>query len=159
MASPLGAKAPTQQICRAFWSTSVRFTWLLCEGPSEFVLLRYFAEAVGTPLDQKGVSVIDFQNNGAPAALVKLARAFEIPWMLSCDNDQAGQGYIETVSKLGLTDAEKKDLLRPLPGTGMDLELFLVQSSLLPGSGKIVACEQTANTLSATPACRRDPVS
>jgi putative ATP-dependent endonuclease of OLD family len=106
--------------------------WLLCEGPSEFVLLRYFAELLGTPLDEKGVSVIDFQNNGAPAPFVKLARAFEIPWMLTCDNDQAGQAFLEAVSKLGLSTEEKKDLLRPLPGTDMDLEQFLVRSGLIP---------------------------
>ena len=106
--------------------------WLLCEGQSEFILLRYFADLLGTPLDQKGVSVIDFQNNGAPAAFVKLARAFEIPWMLTCDNDQAGRAFLEAVSKLGLSTEETKDLLRPLPGTDMDLEQFLVHSGLIP---------------------------
>jgi putative ATP-dependent endonuclease of the OLD family len=106
--------------------------WLLCEGQGEFALLRYFAEVSGTPLDQNGVSVIDFQNNGAPAAFVKLARAFEIPWILTCDNDQAGQGFLEAVAKVGLSDEEKKDLLRPLPGRNVDLEQFLVQSGLLP---------------------------
>jgi len=106
--------------------------WLLCEGQCEFVLLRYFAEVLGTPLDQNGVSVIDFQNNGAPAAFVKLARAVEMPWMLTCDNDQAGEGYVEAVAKLGLSDTEKSDLLRPLPGANIDLEQYLSHSSLLP---------------------------
>lgn len=106
--------------------------WLLCEGQGELVLLRYFAEVLGTSMDEKGVSVIDFQNNGAPAAFVKLARAFEIPWMLTCDTDQAGRGYVETVSKLCLSEEEKKESLRPLPGTDVDLEQFLVQSALIP---------------------------
>jgi len=105
--------------------------WLLCEGQSELVLLRYFADLLGTPLDQKGVSVIDFQHNGAPAAFVKLARAFEIPWMLTCDNDQAGRAFLEAVSKLGLSTEEKKDLLRPLPGRDMVLEQFITRSGLI----------------------------
>lgn len=106
--------------------------WLLCEGQSEYVLLRYFAELLGTPLDQIGVSVIDFQNNGAPAAFAKLARALEIPWMLTCDNDPQGQVFLAAVSKLGLSTEEQADLLWPLPGKDLDLEQFLAQSSLRP---------------------------
>lgn len=106
--------------------------WLLCEGQSELILLRYFSDLLGTPLDQKGVSIIDFQHNGAPAAFVKLARAFEIPWLLTCDNDQAGRTFLAAVSKLGLSPQEKQDLLRPLPGQDLDLEQFLIQSALMP---------------------------
>jgi putative ATP-dependent endonuclease of the OLD family len=59
--------------------------WLLCEGQSEYLLLRYFAGLMGTPLDQAGVTVIDYQNNGSPGAFVGLARAFEIPWLMICE--------------------------------------------------------------------------
>lgn len=102
--------------------------WLLCEGPSDYLLLRYFADLLGTPLDQAGVTIIDFQNNGSPGAFVGLARAFEIPWIMVCDNDDAGKGYVKQVEKRGLTDEEIKDLARPLPGDGVDLEMFLVKS-------------------------------
>ena len=102
--------------------------WLLCEGPSDYLLLRYFAELLGTPLDQAGVTVIDFQNNGSPGAFVGLARAFEIPWIMICDNDAAGKDFIEQVKKRGLTNGEITELARPLPGDGVDLEMFLVKS-------------------------------
>ena len=78
--------------------------WLLCEGQSEYLLFRYFAELLGTPLDQAGVAVIDFQNNGSPGAFVGLARVFEIPWIMVCDNDDAGKDFIKQVKKRGLTD-------------------------------------------------------
>jgi len=102
--------------------------WLLCEGPSDYLLLRYFAELLGTPLDQAGVTVIDYQNNGSPGAFVGLARAFEIPWIMIFDNDAAGKDFIEQVKKRGLTNGEITELARPLPGDGVDLEMFLVKS-------------------------------
>jgi len=102
--------------------------WLLCEGQSECLLLRYFAELLGTPLDQAGVTVIDFQNNGSPGAFVRLAQAFEIPWVMVCDNDDAAKGWVRQVKKCGLTDGEIEELVRPLPGDGVDLEMFLVTS-------------------------------
>jgi putative ATP-dependent endonuclease of OLD family len=41
--------------------------WLLCEGQSEYLLIRYFAELLGY-LDASVLAVIDFQNNGSPGA-------------------------------------------------------------------------------------------
>jgi putative ATP-dependent endonuclease of OLD family len=102
--------------------------WLLCEGQSEYLMLRYFAELLEKPLDQAGVTVIDFQNNGSPGAFVGLARSFEIPWIMICDNDSAGKDFTKQVKNRGLTDEELKELVRPLPGEGMDLELFLVKN-------------------------------
>ena len=101
--------------------------WLLCEGQSEYLLLRYFADLRGSPLDQAGVTIIDFQNNGSPGAFVGLARAFEIPWIMICDNDDEGQKFIRQVKKRGLTDKEIRELVRPLRGDGVDLEMFLVK--------------------------------
>jgi putative ATP-dependent endonuclease of OLD family len=117
--------------------------WLLCEGQSEFLLLTFFAELLGTPLDRHGVSVIDYQNNGAPGVFIKLAENLRIPWLLLCDSDQAGQGYALTVTELGFPTADLPLLARPLPIPNMDLEGFLVRSgfggdyeTLLKGCGK-----------------------
>jgi putative ATP-dependent endonuclease of the OLD family len=101
--------------------------WLLCEGQSEYLLLRYFAELLGKPLDRVSVSVIDFQNNGSPGAFVGLARAFRIPWIMIYDNDSAGRGFAKQVRERGLTQAEFHELVRPLPGD-VDLERFLIGS-------------------------------
>jgi putative ATP-dependent endonuclease of OLD family len=118
--------------------------WLLCEGPSDYLLFRYFAELLGTPLDQAGVSVIDFQNNGSPGAFVGLARVFEIPWVMVCDNDDAGKDFVKQVKKRGLTDQEIKKLVRPLPGDGVDLESFLLKNGFAGEYESIL--EETAHS-------------
>jgi putative ATP-dependent endonuclease of the OLD family len=113
--------------------------WLLCEGQSEYLLLRYFAGLLGTQLDQAGVTVIDYQNNGSPGAFVGLARAFEIPWIMICDNDQGGKDAIRQVQNRGLTDAELNQLARPLPADGMDWEMFLVKNGFIQEFRQILA--------------------
>jgi len=102
--------------------------WLLCEGQSDYLLLRYFAELLEKPLDQAGVTVIDFQNNGSPGVFVGLARAFEIPWIMVCDNDDGGKEFVNQVRSRGLTDEAINALVRPLPGEDVDLEMFLVKN-------------------------------
>jgi len=113
--------------------------WLLCEGQSEYLLLRYFASLMGTPLDQAGVTVIDYQNNGSPGAFVGLARAFEIPWLMICDNDQGGKDSIRQVQNRGLTALEINQLVRPLPEAGMDWEMFLVKHGFSQECRQILA--------------------
>jgi putative ATP-dependent endonuclease of OLD family len=113
--------------------------WLLCEGQSEYLLLRYFAELLKKPLDQAGVSVIDFQNNGSPGTFVALARAFEIPFILICDNDNEGNKFLEQVKTRGLSDEEMRELIRPLPGKGVDLEAFLVRNGFAPEYLEVLA--------------------
>jgi putative ATP-dependent endonuclease of OLD family len=105
--------------------------WLLCEGPSDYLLFRYFEELLGHPLDRAGVTVIDFQNNGSPGSFVGLARTFEIPWIMVCDNDDAGKGFIKQVKSRGLTNGEIKKLVQVLPGENTDLELFLVKNGFM----------------------------
>jgi putative ATP-dependent endonuclease of OLD family len=100
--------------------------WLLCEGQCEYLLMRYFAGLMGKPLDNLGVAVIDFQNNGSPGAFVGLARAFEIPWIMLCDNDEEGKKFVKQANDRGLTAAECADFVRPLPGEDVTLEKFLV---------------------------------
>jgi len=100
--------------------------WLLCEGQSEYILLRYFSELSGTPFDQYGIAVIDFQNNGSPGAFVSLALNLEIPWIMLCDNDEAGKGFISQLEKRGITGDLLKEQGRPLPSDGMTLEKYLL---------------------------------
>lgn len=102
--------------------------WLLCEGQCEYLLLRYFAELLGSPLDQKGIAVIDFQNNGSPGAFVGLARVFEIPWLMICDNDDAGKNFVKEISNRELPAAEVTNRARPLPTVNTDIEIFLVRN-------------------------------
>jgi len=102
--------------------------WLLCEGQSEYLLFRYFAELLGKPLDRAGVTVIDFQNNGSPGSFVGLAQTYEIPWIMICDNDEAGKGFAKKILNCGLKDGKPDELIRLLPGEGVDLEMFLINN-------------------------------
>lgn len=104
-------------------------SWLLCEGQSEYLLLRYFSELMNKPFDRHGVAVIDYQNNGSPGAFVALAQAYEIPWLLICDDDTAKPGTIKQIEDRGYSSAEIDALVQPLPG--MDLELFLVKNGFI----------------------------
>ncbi|HUY35463.1 MAG TPA: AAA family ATPase [Pirellulales bacterium] len=115
--------------------------WLLCEGQTEYLLLAYFSELLGTPLDRAGITVVDFQNNGSPQAFVALARIFEIPWLLVCDHDDAGLKFVAAVKKLGVPAAEAAELLRPLPQRGDDLELFLVENGFVDDFKAILAAK------------------
>jgi putative ATP-dependent endonuclease of OLD family len=120
--------------------------WLLCEGQCEFLLLRYFAELLGKPLDRAGVAVIDFQNNGSPGAFVGLARAFGIPWLMVCDNDRQGKEFIKQVKDRGLTSEELGELVRPLPGNDVKLEEFLVNNGFASDFRRIIEEEGLALT-------------
>jgi putative ATP-dependent endonuclease of OLD family len=100
--------------------------WLLCEGQCEYILLRYFSELAGKPFDQSGVAVIDFKNNGDLEPFILLAKAFDVPWILTCDNDDEGRKYIKVAKDL--CDKKPKKTFKPLPKGFVDLEQFLYAS-------------------------------
>ena len=101
--------------------------WLLCEGQSEYTLLRYFSELINMAFDQSGVSVIDFQNNGDLESFILLAKSFDIPWMLTCDNDEEGKKFIQRAKKHCPVKLQKY-AIKPLPKEYVDLEQFMSAS-------------------------------
>ena len=80
--------------------------WLLVEGQSEYILLHALGRALDCNLDQHGVAVIDFQNNGNAGIYPTLATAFEIPWRMITDGDDAGLDFKEQLEKRGFLPAE-----------------------------------------------------
>ncbi len=106
--------------------------WLLCEGQSECYLLPYFAELLGRPLDEFGISLIDFKNNGSAGSFTAIARVFEIPWIMICDTDPAGEGYKTEVKKRGFSDSEIQMRIKSYPESDLDIELFLIRNGFLP---------------------------
>ncbi len=72
--------------------------WLLVEGPSDYHLVHGIAKGLGYDLDEHGVSVIDFQNNGSPEIFAVLARALGYPWLAVVDGDAAGLSYIARIT-------------------------------------------------------------
>ncbi len=102
--------------------------WVLCEGQTEYLLIKYFAELMNKSLDQYGVTVIDFQNNGSSGIFVTLSRIYGIPWIMLTDSDDAGKGYISEVKSRGLTNEEMHELVHKLPIENATLERYLYKN-------------------------------
>ncbi|MCL4326581.1 MAG: AAA family ATPase [Candidatus Thermoplasmatota archaeon] len=98
--------------------------WLLCEGQTENLLVKYFAELMDMPLDQYGVTVIDYQNNGSPGIFVTLSRNYQIPCIMLTDSDNQGKNHVKQVVDRGLP----KDMVRELPIENCDLEKYLYRN-------------------------------
>ncbi len=125
--------------------------WLLVEGQAEFTLVTAMAEALGTPLDDHGIALIDTVNNGNPAAFAALARAFNIPWMAVLDGDNAGQTYKASLVKKGFTqiEADTQCLLldagyleQQLLADGIEKEIRSILKNI--GNNDADTCDQVA---------------
>ena len=99
--------------------------WLLAEGQSDYLLLHAIGVALGYDLDQHGVAIIDFQNNGNPGVYAGLADALEIPWMMITDGDAEGEKFRKLLLKRGFTEDDVNDHISSLP-TPNDLEEQLI---------------------------------
>jgi putative ATP-dependent endonuclease of OLD family len=82
--------------------------WVLVEGVSEFLLVNAIARALGYDLDQHGISVIDFQNNGNASVYPALADAFGIPWQMVTDGDGESEKFKLQLTKRGFDAADLK---------------------------------------------------
>jgi putative ATP-dependent endonuclease of OLD family len=116
--------------------------WLLVEGQSEYHIVHGMAHALGYDLDEHGVSVIDFQNNGNPECFAALARALGYPWVMVVDGDQAGNQFVASVAARNFTPAQMAQLAKQLPnGT---LEQQLVADGLQPELKAILVSQGNA---------------
>ena len=79
--------------------------WMLVEGQAEYVLVSALAQALGYPLDDHGVALIDAVNNGYPPTFAVLARALGIPWLAVFDGDDAGRKYSAGIVDRGFDQA------------------------------------------------------
>ncbi|MEI6511228.1 MAG: AAA family ATPase [Candidatus Uhrbacteria bacterium] len=85
--------------------------WVMVEGVSEYLLLKALGDAMEYDLDQHGVAIIDFQNNGNASIYPALAEAFEIPWYMVTDGDAAGEEFKRQMLKRGFTVDDLTDHL------------------------------------------------
>jgi putative ATP-dependent endonuclease of the OLD family len=113
--------------------------WLLAEGQTEYIVLQYFSEVLGIPLDDFGISIIDYQNNGSPGAFIKLAKILGFPWYLLTDNDDQGESTISQIKKIGYKQEEIDDFVSILPQK--DFETFLTYNGF-HNEYKIIATER-----------------
>ena len=89
------------------------------------MLLHAIGVALGYDLDQHGVAVIDFQNNGNPGVYAGLAVALEIPWMAITDGDPEGERFRKLLLKRGFTEADVNDHISSLPApNGLEEQLI-----------------------------------
>jgi putative ATP-dependent endonuclease of OLD family len=89
--------------------------WLLVEGQSEYILLHALGRALGLPLDQHGIAVIDFKNNGNASVYPALATAFEIPWRMITDGDAESMKFLAELHKRGFSPANLASRFFTLP--------------------------------------------
>lgn len=80
--------------------------WFLVEGACEYLLVRALGEAIGYDLDQHGIAIVDFQNNGNAGVYAALADAFAIPWNMVTDGDAESAKFQAQLKKRGFSDAD-----------------------------------------------------
>ncbi|MDP2630870.1 MAG: AAA family ATPase [Candidatus Uhrbacteria bacterium] len=122
--------------------------WLLVEGQTEYFLVHAIAEAQGYSLDEKGISIVDFQNNGSPGLFAVVARALDIPWRMVCDGGAEVVQFSKQLKNLDFTAAEiiahrsshvSGSLEEQLLGDGMEPELRTIATEL--GLANASACK------------------
>lgn len=80
--------------------------WILYEGQTEEVIIRFCAEKLGYNLEQYGISGIFYRTNGSAGAFVKLARVLGIDWALLGDGDMQGRKTISEILGCGYSREE-----------------------------------------------------
>lgn len=120
--------------------------WLLHEGETEAVLFAGVAEAMGCPFDQCGVATVPCADV-VKRSLFRLANQFGIPWLLVCDDDEAGRKKYEKPAKEQLGDAVAADIVRSY----RDVETLLKTSGFADLYGqridKITAAKQAVERM------------
>jgi putative ATP-dependent endonuclease of OLD family len=99
--------------------------WLLVEGVCEHLLVHAIARALDWPLDDHGVTVIDFQQSGNAGVYPALADAFGIPWDMVVDGDGESEKFRQQIFDRGYTEDDIKDRFTTHPNP-QDLEDCLV---------------------------------
>ncbi len=120
--------------------------WLLCEGQSEYLLLRYFAQLMGKDFDKNGVSVIDYQNNASPALFIVLAKHFDMPWLLFSDNDTAYTNVLTQIRNKSVSEIEITNYVKAYQNENTDFELFLYQNGFKEDYLDILITDKTLHT-------------
>lgn len=99
--------------------------WVLVEGASDFALVHAIAQGLGWPLDDHGVAVIDFQNNGSPGVYAALADAFGVPWTMVADGDEGGKDFRKQLLRRGFMESDINEKMSTLtPPNDLEAQLL-----------------------------------
>jgi len=99
--------------------------WILVEGVCECLLLEALGDALGWPLDNHGVTCIDFQQAGSPGIYATLAEALGIPWHMIVDGDPQGENVRRQLANRGFIEGDLSGRFDSLPKPN-DLEAQLL---------------------------------
>lgn len=99
--------------------------WLLVEGVCEHLLVHAIARALDWPLDEHGITVIDFQQSGNAGIYPALADAFRIPWDMVVDGDAESEKFKQQILDRGYSEDDLKGKFTTHPKP-QDLEDCLV---------------------------------
>ena len=98
--------------------------WILVEGATEYQLVHAVAQALDVPLDDHGISVIDFQQGDNAGIFPTLADAFEIPWDMILDNDQHLDNCRKQIRKRGFDQHTLDGRVVPLANGKIECQLI-----------------------------------
>jgi putative ATP-dependent endonuclease of OLD family len=82
---------------------------------TEYLLLHALGKALGWPLDDHGVSVIDFQQSGSAGIYPALAEAFRIPWHMVTDGDDESAKFRQQILNRGFRPDDLNRRFSTLP--------------------------------------------
>ena len=117
--------------------------WMIVEGPADYLIVEALARALGYDLDEHGVTLIDAQNNGNPAAFAALARALGIPWIAVFDGDRAGQEFKVSIRNRGFDVEEVERRCRMHDAGDLEQQLIRDLGNNLDSFVKEVGCDPT----------------
>jgi len=89
--------------------------WILVEGVTEYLLLHALGKALGWPLDEHGVTVVDFQQSGSAGIYPALAEAFGIPWHMIVDGDAESAKFKRQILDRGFEEDDLTGRFVTLP--------------------------------------------
>ena len=115
--------------------------WMIVEGPADHLIVEALAQALGYDLDEHGVTLIDAQNNGNPAAFAALARALGIPWIAVFDGDRAGQEFKASIRNRGFDAEEVQRRCRMHDAGNLERQLIRDLGDQLESFVKAVGCD------------------
>jgi putative ATP-dependent endonuclease of OLD family len=124
--------------------------WVLVEGVTEYLLVHALGKALGWPLDEHGVAVVDFQQSGSAGIYPAIAEAFNIPWHMIVDGDAESAKFKKQILDRGFREDELVDHFVTLPPPNAledqlvaDGHLQLLRQILAEISGKsALACPE-----------------
>lgn len=83
--------------------------WILVEGEADYLLFRTLSYGLEYPLDDFGISVINFQQSSGLGVYASIAEALRIPWYLILDSDSQRNNFFKALKNRGFKENDLND--------------------------------------------------